>query len=131
MASITIHSDFSIQKNPATQFQVVVDVQLLIHVRFFATPWTIAHQAPLSSTVSRSLLKFMSIESVMLSKHLNLCHPLLLLPSILPSIRVFSSELALHITRPKYWSFSVSISASNKYSGLISFSIDWFDLLEL
>ena len=106
-------------------------VQSVSRVQLFATPWTAVLQAFLFFTVSRSLLKFMSIESVMLSKHLNLCHPLLLLPSILPSIRVFSSELALHITRPKYWSFSVSISASNEYSGLISFSIDWFDLLEL
>ena len=92
------------------------------------TPWTVAQQAPLSSTVSRRLLKFMSIESVMLSNHLILCHLLLLLPSIFPSIRVFSSESALHIRWPKYWSFSFSNSPSNEYSELISFRIDLFDL---
>ena len=91
------------------------------------TPWTVAHQASLSFTISRSLLNFMSIESVMLSNHLTLCRPLLLLPSIFPSIRVFSSESALRITWPKYWSFS--ISPSNEYSELIFFRIDWFDLL--
>ena len=91
------------------------------------TPWTAAHQASLSSTVSWSLLKFMSIESVMPSNHLILCCPLLLLPSIFPSIRVFSKESILHIRWSKYWSFS--ISPSNEYSGLISFRIDWFDLL--
>ena len=91
------------------------------------TPWTAAHQAPLSFTTSWSLLKFMSSESVMLSNHLILCYPLLLLPSIFPSIRLFSNESALHIRWPKYWSFS--ISPSNEYSGLISFRIDWFDLL--
>ena len=93
------------------------------------TPWTVACQAPLSSTVSWNLLKFMSFESVMPSNHLILCHPLLLLPSILPSIRVFSSESTLCIRWPKYWSFSFSISPSNEYSGLISFRIVWFDLL--
>ena len=92
-------------------------------------PWTAALQAPLSSTVSWSLVKFMSTESVMLSNHLILCHPLLLLPSIFPSIRIFSSELVLHLRWPKYWSFSFSISLSNEYSGLISLRIDWFDLL--
>ena len=91
------------------------------------TPWTAAHQAPLSFTTSWSLLKFMSSESVMLSNHLILCHPLLLLPSIFPRIRLFSNESALHVRWPKYWSFS--ISPSNEYSGLISFRIDWFDLL--
>ena len=98
-------------------------------VQFFVTPWTTACQAPLSSTVSWSLLTFMSIESVMLSNHLILCPSLLLLPSIFPSIRVFSSELAFHIKWPKYWSFSFSISPANEYSGWISFRIDWFDLL--
>ena len=93
------------------------------------TPWTAACQASLSFTISWSLLKFMSIESVTPSNHLILCHSLLLLPSILPSIRVFSNELVLRIRRPKYWSFSFSISTSNEYSGLISFRIDWFDLL--
>ena len=98
----------------------------LTHVRLFATPWTAAHQASLSFTISQSLLKLMSIESVMPSNHLILCRPLLLLPSIFPSIRVFSNESALSIRWPKYWSFS--ISPSNKYSGLISFRTDWFDL---
>ena len=92
-------------------------------------PWTAAHQASLSITNSRSLLKLMSIESVMPSNHLILCHHLLLLPSIFPNIRIFSKESVLHIRRPKYWSFSFSISPSNEYSGLISFRIDWFDLL--
>ena len=93
------------------------------------TPWTAACQAYLSITNSQSLLKFMSIESVMPSNHLIFCHPLLLLPSIFPSIRVFSNESVLLIRRPKYWSFSFSISPSNEYSGLISFMMDWFDLL--
>ena len=92
-------------------------------------PWTAACQASLSFTITWSLLKLMSIESVMPSNHLTLCHPLLLLPSIVPNIRVFSNDLALHIRWPKYWSFSFSISPSNEYSGLISFRIDWFDLL--
>ena len=102
-------------------------VQSLSRVWLFATLWT--HQASLSITNSQRLLKLMSIESVMPSKHLILCHPLLLLPSIFPNIRVFSNESALHIKWPKYWSFSFSISPSNEYSGLISFRIDWFDLL--
>ena len=93
------------------------------------TPWTVARQAPLSFTISRSLLKLMSIELVMPSYHLILCCSLLLLPSIIPSIRVFSSELALHIKWPKYWNFSFNTSPSNEYSGLISFRIDWLDLL--
>ena len=101
-------------------------VQSLSRVRLFATPWTAAHQASLSITNSWSLLKLMSIESVMPSNHLILCRPLLLLPSILPSIRVFSNESVLCIRWPKYRSFS--ISPSNEYSGLISFRIDWFDL---
>jgi len=95
----------------------------------FATPWTAAHQTSLSFIISPSLLKLMSIESVMPSNHLILCCPLLVLPSIFPSIRVFSNESALCIRRPKYWSFGVSISPSNEYSGLISSRIDWFDLL--
>ena len=98
-------------------------------VRLFATPWTAAHQASLSITNSRSSPKPMSIESVMPSNHLILCRPLFLLPSIFPSIRVFSNESALCIRWPKYWSFSFSISPSNKYSGLISFRMDWLDLL--
>ena len=93
------------------------------------TPWTAAHQASLSFTNSRSLLKVMSIESVMPSSHLMLCCPLLLLPPIPPSIRVFSNKSVLHIRWPKYWSFSFSISPSNEYSGLISFRMDWLDLL--
>ena len=103
-------------------------VQLLSWVWLFAAPWTAAHQASLSITNSRSLLKLVSIESVMPSNHLVLCHPLLLLPSIFPSIRVFSNESALHIRWPKCWSFSFSICPSNEYSGLISFRTDWFDL---
>ena len=104
-----------------------VVVQSLSCVQLFVTPWTAACQASLSITISQSLLKLMSIESVMPSNHLILCHPLLLLPSIFPSIRVFSSESNPHITWPEYWSFSISLS--NEYSGLISFRIDWFDLL--
>ena len=97
-------------------------------VQLFVTPWTAARQASLSITNSQSLLKLMPIESVIPSNHLVLCHPLLLLPSIFPSIRVFSNE-SVRITWPKYWSFSFSISPSNEYSGLISFRMDWFDLL--
>ena len=99
-------------------------LQLLSHVRLFATQWTAAHQVSLSFTISWSLLKLMSIVLMMLSNHLILCCPLLL-PSIFPSLRVFSNELVLHIRRPKYWSFSFSNGLSNEYSGLISFSIDW------
>ena len=95
----------------------------------FATPWTAARQASLSITNSRSFLKLMSIESVMPSNHLILCRPLLLLPSIFPSFRVFSNESVLRIRRPKYWNFRFSVSSSNEYSGLISFRMDWFDLL--
>ena len=105
-----------------------VAVQPLSCVRLFATPWTAARQASLSFTASQSLLKFMSIESVMPSNQLILCHPLLR-PSVFPSIRIFSNELALCIRWPKYWSFSFSISPSCEYSGLVSFRIDWFDLL--
>ena len=95
----------------------------------FSAPWIAAYQALLSSTISQSLLKFMSIESLILSNHLVLCHPLLLLPSVFPSIIVFSNETDLSIRWLKYWSFSFSISPSNEYSGLISFRIDWFDFL--
>ena len=104
-------------------------VQLLSHGRLFETPWTAAHQASLSFTISLILLKIMSIELVILSNHLILCLHLLLLPSIFPNIRVFSNESALHFRWPKFWSFSFSISSSNEYSGLISFRIDWFDPL--
>ena len=106
-----------------------VVVQSLSHVRSFATPWTAAHQASLSLTISQSLLKLMSIKSVMPSSHLIRCCPFLLLPSVFPSIMVFSNESVLHIRGPKYWSFSLSISPFSEYSGLISFRIDWFDLL--
>ena len=104
-------------------------VQSISCVRVFVTPWTAAHQASLSISNSRSLFKLMSIELVMPSNHLIFCHPLLLLHSILPSIRVFSSESVLRIRWPKYWSFSFSISHSNEHSGLISFRMDWLDLL--
>ena len=104
-------------------------VQSLSHVQLFVTQWTAAHQASLSITNSRSLLRLMSIRSLMPSNHLILCCPLVLLPSIFPSIRVFSGESALRIRWPKYWSFSFNISPSNEYWGLISFRIDWFDIL--
>ena len=104
-------------------------VQLLSLVQLFATPRTAAFQGSLSITNSWSLLRLMSIESVMPYNHLILCHPLLLLPSIFPSIRVFSNESVLHIRWPKYWSFRYSISHSSEYSGLISFRMDWLDLL--
>ena len=106
-------------------------VQLLSHVRLFVTPWTAERQASLSITNSRSLPKLMSIESVMPSNHLILCHPLLLLPSICPSFRVFSSGSVLHIRWPKYWRFSLSISPGCSLEGLISFRIDWIDLLAI
>ena len=107
----------------------ISSVQLLSRVWLFATPWTAARQASLSITNSQSLLKLMYIESVMPYNHLILCHPLLLSPSIFPSIRVFSNESVLHIRWQKYWSFSFSISPSNEYSGLISFRMEWLDLL--
>ena len=116
-----LHSTFC-KKN------IVVVVQSLSHVQLFATPWTAARQASLSITNSWSLLKLMSIESVMPSNHLILCRPVLLLPSIFPSIRVFSKESVLRIRWSKYWSFSFSIHPSNEYSGLISFGMDWLDL---
>jgi len=109
-----------------TQFS---SVQLLSHVWLFVTPWTTAHQASLSITNSRSLLKLISIESVMPSNNLILCRPLLLLPSIFPSIRVFSNESVLGIRWPNYWSFSFNISPSNEHSRLTSFRMDWLDLL--
>jgi len=108
---------------------IINSVQWLRHIQLFATPWTAACQTSLSITSSQSLLKLVSIESVMPSNCLFLCHPFLLLPSIFPSIRVFSNESVLHIRWPKYWSFSFIISPSNEYSGLISFKMDWLDLL--
>ena len=111
------------------EYRLTVVVQLVSHVQLFATPWTATCQASLSFSISQSLLKLMSIECLLSSNHLILCHPLLLLPSIFPSISIFSNESALHIRWPKYWSFSFSISPSNEYSGLISFKIDWFGLL--
>ena len=110
--------------SPSVQFSSVTQSCLTL-----CDPWTAARQAPLSITISRSLLKLKSIQLVMASNHLILCHPLLLLPSIFPSIRVFSSESVLHIRCSKYWSVSFSISHSNEYSGLISFRMDWLDLL--
>ena len=104
-------------------------LQLLSHVQLSVTPWTTACQASLFITNSQSLLKLMSIESVMPSNYLIVCCPFLLPPSIFPSMRVFSSESVLHIRWPMYWSFSFSISPSNEYSGLISFRMDWLDLL--
>ena len=104
-------------------------IQSLSRVQLFVTPWTAACQASLSITNSWRLFKLMSIALVMPSNHLILCHPLLLLPSIFPSIRVFSNKSVLHIRWPKYWSFSFSISPCNEYSGLISFRMDWLDLL--
>ena len=111
--------------------QILLSVQFSHsrHVQLFATAWTAARQASLSITNSQSLLKLMSIELVMPSNHLILCHPLLFIPSIFPSIRVLSKESVLHIRGPNYWSFSFSISPSNEYSGMISFRMDWLDLL--
>ena len=121
------------QKSARSQYSptlcCISSIQLLSHVQLFAIPWNAAHQAYLSITNSQSLLKLMSIELVMPSNHLMLCLPLLLLPPIFPSIRVFSNESVLRINWPKYWSFSFSINPSNEYSGLISFRIDWFDIL--
>ena len=110
-------------------YSVSQSVQLLSPLRLFVTPWITAHQASLSLTNSWSLHKLMSIESVMPSNHLILCHPLLLLPSIFPRIRVFSNESVLCIRQPNYWSLSVSISPSKEYSGLISIRMDWLNLL--
>ena len=115
---------------PQTPNTSLSSVQSLSRVRLFVTPWTAAPQASLSIINSQSLLKLMSIASVMSSNHLILCHPLLP-PSIFPSIRVFSNESVLHITWPKYWSFCFNISPSKEHPGLISFRIDWLDLLEV
>ena len=127
-------SIYMLQRNTPTSNWILwmiefSSVQLLSCVRLFATPWTTARQASLSITNSWSPPKPMSIESVMPSNHLILCRPLLLLPSIIPSIRVFSNESALHIRWPKYWSFSFNISLSNEHLGLISFRMEWLDLL--
>ena len=119
--------DKNISNCTLVEFVISGSVQLLSHVWLFATPWTVARQASLSITNFQSLLKLISIESVMPSNHLILYHPLLLLPSIFPSIRVFSNESALCISWPKYRSFS--ISPSSEHSGLISFKTDWFDIL--
>ena len=116
-------------KRQITFFSFVFVVQLISLVGLFVTPWILASQVPLPSTLSWSWLKFMSIQSVMLSNHLILCCPHLILPSIFATIRVFSYELALCIKWPKCWSFNFSNSLSNEYSGLISFRIDWLDLL--
>ena len=123
LTPVQLYSEFSLVPFGSVQSS---SVQSLSRVRLFVTPWTAAHQASLSITI---LLKLMSIESVMPSNHLILCHPLLLLPSIFPSIRIFSNESVLCIRWPKYWSFSFSISPFSEYSGLISFRMDWFDLL--
>ena len=132
--SITLIISFSyeytkIQSKELQTLRYLPSVQSPRCVQLFVTPWTAACQASLSITNSQSLPKLMSLESVMPSNYLILCHPLLLLHSIFPSIRVFSNESILCIWWPKYWSFSFSISPSNEYSGLISFRIDWFDLL--
>ena len=121
-----LQNSYIVLPNPSFTFVVV---QSLGGVRLFVTPWTAALQASLSITISWSLLKFMPIELAMPSNHLVLCCPLHLLSSVFPSIRVFSNESVLCIRWPKYWNFSFSISPSNEYSGLISFRIDWFDLL--
>ena len=117
----------SSHENPTHPVAIVA--QLLSRVWFFVTPWTAARQASLSITNFQSLFKFKSIQLVMPFYHLILCHPLLLLPSIFPRIRVFSNESVLRIRWPKYWSFSFSTSTSNEYSGLISFRMDWLELL--
>ena len=122
----TTYCEVNLEGRILNQGMVVV-IQLLSGLWLFVTPWTAWHQASLSFSISLSLLKLMSIESMMPPNHLILCHPLLLLPTIFPSIRVFSSESALHIRWPKYWSFI--ISPSSEYPGLIFFRIDWFDLL--
>ena len=122
-------SNLCLSRNWSNLCKLFSSVQSFSCVRLFATPRTAARQASLFITNSRSLLKLMSIEPVMPSNHLIFCHPLLLLPSIFPSIRVFSSQSVIPIRWLKYWSFSFSISPSNEHSGLISFRIDWFDLL--
>ena len=123
-----LNADYIMRNSGLDEVQVS-SVQLLSHVQLFVTPWSVACQASLSITNFRSLLKLTSIKSVVPSNHLILCHLLLLPPSIFPSIRAFSNKSALRIRWPKYWSFIFSISPSNKYSGMISFRMDWLDLL--
>ena len=130
-SKITEDGDYCLPKQKCLRWDLFSSVQSLSHVQLFATPWTAAQQASLSINNSWNLLKLMSIESVMPSNHLILCHPILLLLSVFLSIRVFSSESVLHIRCPMSWSFSFSISPSNEYSGLISFRMDWLDLLAL
>ena len=127
--SVWTHNLTDGHRNKYTYIDEISSVQLLSHVWLFATPWASAHQASLSITNSRSPPRLISIESVMPSNHLIFCHPLLLPPSIFPSIKVFSDESVLHIRWPKYWSFNFSINPSNEYLGLISFRMDWLDLL--
>ena len=128
MCLITCHGHLHCQRSPPL-LQASVQFSCSVVVRLFVTPWTTACQASLCITNSWSLLTLMSFESVMPSNHLILCRPLLLPPSIFPSIRVFSNESALRIRWPKYWNFSFNISPFNEYSGLISFRMDWLDLL--
>ena len=125
----SLHLAASSQLSATTSLKWISSVQPLSRVWLFGTPWNAACQASLSITNSQSLLKLVSIESVMPSNHLILCHPLLLVPSIFPSIRVFSNESVLRIRWPKYWSFSFNMSPYSEYSGLISFRMDWLDLL--
>ena len=133
----TLHTSHPLLPSPHAHKSILYDcfcikfssVQSLSRVQLFVTPWTTAHQASLSITNSQSLPKLMSIESVMPFSHLILCRPLLLLPSIFPLIRVFSNESTLCIRWPKYWSFSFNISPTNEHPGLISFRMDWLDLL--
>ena len=120
-----------IQRKNSESLGIIRSDQSLSRVRLFATPWTVAHQASLSFTISWSLLKFLSVELVMLSNHLILCHSFFLLSSIFPSIRVFSNESTLHMRWPKCWSFSFSIIPSREIPGPISFRMDWLDLLEV
>ena len=126
---IFIYCKVYLQKCIFIYYKMIHSVQWLSHVQFFATPWTSAHQASLSITNSQSLLKHISIKMMMPSNHVILCHPLLLPHSIFASIRIFSNESLLLIRWPKYWSFSFSISPSNEHPGLISFRMDWMDLL--